>query len=189
LNFNRRGLVVLAAAAVGLLVLAGCGSSSNDNSSSSTSANAPSSTSASTAGQSSAGATTSGAATVDAAQSSDLGQTILVGAGGRTLYDFEKDESGQSECNGACATAWPPLTTKGAPKASGGAEQSKLGTIKRDDGSTQVTYDGHPLYYFEGDTKPGQASGNGSDAFGAEWYALQPSGENAEEGGGSGDSS
>jgi predicted lipoprotein with Yx(FWY)xxD motif len=171
--------MALAAATAGVLVLAGCGSSG---STTSTTSSAPSSGSSS----SSAGAV------VNTANNSDLGQTILVGANGQTLYNFEKDEPDESYCNGDCTKAWPPLTTTGAPRASGDVDQSKLGTLKRDDGTTQVTYDGHPLYYYAEDENPGEAKGNGSDEFGAEWYALQPNGKNAEESGGgsgSGDSS
>jgi hypothetical protein len=79
-----------------------------------------------------------------------------------------------------CARVWPPYTTKGGPKASEGAEAAKLGTLKRDDGSTQVTYNGAPLYLYASDTQAGEANGNQLDQFGAEWYALHPSGEKAE---------
>ncbi len=178
----RTTRAAFAVATIGAIALAGCGSSSSSTSSTTASTTTPSSTT------SSSPAPAGGAAAVGTADNSDLGQTILVGANGMTLYNFEKDESDESYCNGECAKAWPPLTTNGAPKSSGDASQSQLGTIKRDDGSMQVTYDGHPLYYFEGDKKPGEATGNGSEAFGAEWYALQPSGENAEGKGGDEDS-
>ena len=113
------------------------------------------------------------------ADNSKLGQ-ILVDAQGRTLYLFEKDESDESYCSGKCAKVWPPYTTKGGPKAGKGAEASKLGTVKRDDGSTQVTYNGSPLYLYVSDKQAGEASGNELDQFGAEWYALRPSGDKAE---------
>ena len=87
------------------------------------------------------------------ADNSKLGH-ILVNAQDRTLYLFEKDESDESYCNGNCAKLWPPYTTKGGPKAGKGAEASKLGTLKRDDGSTQVTYNGSPLYLYAGDKQP-----------------------------------
>jgi predicted lipoprotein with Yx(FWY)xxD motif len=114
---------------------------------------------------------------------------VLVNSKGYTLYLFEKDESDESYCNGACAQVWPAVTTQGEPQASGAVDASKLGTVKREDGTTQVTYAGHPLYTYVKDTKPGQANGNEVDSFGAEWYALQPNGEKAEggeSGGGSG---
>lgn len=126
-------------------------------------------------------ATSSGvnAPVVSAASLPELGR-ILVDSKGFTLYDFHKDKGAKSACYDACANVWPPLTTESAPKASGGAMASKLGTTKRKDGSLQVTYAGHPLYTYEADTKPGDAKGNDFSSFGAEWYALQPSGEEAE---------
>jgi predicted lipoprotein with Yx(FWY)xxD motif len=106
---------------------------------------------------------------------------ILVNSKGVTLYLFEKDKKGKSACSGACAKAWPPLLTKGKPKASGGASAAKLGTTKRTDGTTQVTYNGHPLYTFIMDAnKPGRTAGQGVDAFGAEWYVLGTNGKGIE---------
>jgi predicted lipoprotein with Yx(FWY)xxD motif len=105
-------------------------------------------------------------------RSTTLG-TILVDAKGRTLYLFMKDKNGKSACTGACATAWPPLLTKGQPKTAGRASASKLGTTKRSDGTTQVTYNSHPLYRFIQDKNtPGSIKGQGLKAFGAEWYVL-----------------
>ncbi len=87
------------------------------------------------------------------------------------------DAKGMSSCSGACAKAWPPLTTKGKPIASGSVKASQLGTIKRSDGTEQVTYDGHPLYYFDRATpRAGTTNGQGSDAFGAKWWLVSPSG-------------
>jgi predicted lipoprotein with Yx(FWY)xxD motif len=108
--------------------------------------------------------------------------TFLVGTNGRTLYLFEKDKSKKSTCSGACATAWPPLLTRGKPKASGKAKASLLGTTKRSDGTTQVTYNGHPVYYFIQDKKAGDTKGEGVDGFGAEWYVLSTSGKKIEKG-------
>jgi hypothetical protein len=82
-----------------------------------------------------------------------------------------------STCSGACATAWPPLIAKAAPTAGTGATASDLATISRSDGSKQVTYDGHPLYYFAGDSGAGQTNGEGVNGFGAPWYLLAPSGQ------------
>jgi predicted lipoprotein with Yx(FWY)xxD motif len=115
-------------------------------------------------------------------RASSLGQ-ILVDANGRTLYLFEADTTTASTCSGACAQAWPPLTTNGAPKAAGSATQSLLGTTSRSDGTTQVTYNGHPLYRFVNDTKPGDTSGEGSTAFGAGWDVLSPAGDKIEKAG------
>jgi predicted lipoprotein with Yx(FWY)xxD motif len=122
----------------------------------------------------------SGTASVDLADSS-LGK-ILVDGKGRTLYLFEADKGTTSACDGACADAWPPLTTSGRPKAGPGVTAEKLGTAKRSDGTTGVTYNGHPLYTFAGDSGPGQVSGQGSDGFGAEWYVLSAAGNAIETG-------
>jgi predicted lipoprotein with Yx(FWY)xxD motif len=104
--------------------------------------------------------------------------TVLVDARGRTLYLFEKDKTKKSTCSGACAANWPPLTTSGTPKASGGVNAHKLGTTKRSDGKTQVTYNGHPLYTFVIDNnKPGSTKGEGVNAFGAKWYVVGTNGK------------
>jgi predicted lipoprotein with Yx(FWY)xxD motif len=121
-----------------------------------------------------------GAGVVKAAKVGDLG-TIVVNSAGLTLYDFHKDKGGTSACYGACASAWPPLLTEGEPKADAGAMASQLGTTKRKDGTVQVTYNGWPLYTYAGDQAPGEANGNDIDQFGAEWYALQPNGEEPED--------
>lgn len=120
------------------------------------------------------------AGTVSAAKAGDLG-TILVTSEGMTLYDFHRDQGGQSSCYGACAGAWPPLLTEGNPQAQGAAKRSMLGTTKRKDGTIQVTYNGWPLYTYVGDQAPGEANGNDIDQFGAEWYALQPNGQEPED--------
>jgi predicted lipoprotein with Yx(FWY)xxD motif len=108
---------------------------------------------------------------------SDLGQ-ILVDSDGMTIYLFEKDTSGDaSTCSGACAESWPPVTVKGDATAGDGVDASKLTTFKRDDGTTQVAYNGHPLYLYAGDSAPGDTNGNEVDQFGAEWYAMNAAGE------------
>jgi predicted lipoprotein with Yx(FWY)xxD motif len=122
-----------------------------------------------------------GAAAI-ATASSPLGR-IVVDSRGRTLYLFEKDENRRSACYEQCATSWPPLLTDGKPVARGGVNQALLGRIRRADGSEQVSYAGHPLYRFLGDRKPGQTTGEGSQAFGAGWEALSPAGEGIEAGG------
>jgi predicted lipoprotein with Yx(FWY)xxD motif len=107
---------------------------------------------------------------------------ILVNGNSQTLYLFEKDKNGKSACSGACATAWPPVLTKGKPKASGGVKLALLGTTKRADGTTQVTYNKHPLYRFKGDqNKVGDTKGEGLDAFGAEWYVVGTNGKKIED--------
>jgi predicted lipoprotein with Yx(FWY)xxD motif len=169
----RRPLVALVAlAAVGVLA-AGCGSSGSGSGSGSGSSGGGGiyggggGTTPSTGAQ-------SGVATVTAA-SSKLGM-VLVDGSGRTLYLFEKDEPNQSACSGACVAAWPVDQSSGAPKAGSGVKASLLGTISRGDGTTQVAYNGHPLYYYAGDSGPGQQSGQGIDAFGAKWFVVTPAG-------------
>jgi predicted lipoprotein with Yx(FWY)xxD motif len=101
---------------------------------------------------------------------------VLVDARGRTLYLFEADNGTSSHCYGKCASAWPPLLSTGKPQATGGARAALLGDTRRADGSLQVTYHGHPLYYFAKDTRAGQTLGEGIDGFGGEWYVLDRSG-------------
>ncbi|GAA2780556.1 hypothetical protein GCM10010441_01640 [Kitasatospora paracochleata] len=113
--------------------------------------------------------------TLVAVNGSKLGM-ILTDSQGRTLYLFEKDSATMSACDGACATAWPPLTTTGTPQAGAGVSAADLGTLTRADHSVEVTYHGHPLYYYSGDQKAGDTNGEGSTAFGASWYVLNPSG-------------
>lgn len=102
---------------------------------------------------------------------------ILVDQRGRTLYLFAKDRNGKSTCYGACAAYWPALTTKGKPTAVTGARKALLGTTRRKDGRLQVTYHGHPLYRFSGDTAAGQTSGEGLTDFGGGWWAVSPAGK------------
>lgn len=121
-------------------------------------------------------APTPNAGTTVKVASTKLGN-ILVDANGRTLYLFLADSANVSNCNSSgCVAYWPPLLTKGAPQAGPGVNASLLGTTTRKDGTVEVTYAGHPLYYFLPDTKPGQVSGQGVDSFGAEWYVVSPSG-------------
>src|SRR4051794_22349657 len=102
--------------------------------------------------------------------------SILVDARGRTLYLFEADHAGMSACSGACAAVWPPLATSGDPGAGAGVQPAGLGTIGRGGGARQVTYGGHPLYAYAGDTRPGATAGQGLDQFGAKWYVLDAAG-------------
>jgi predicted lipoprotein with Yx(FWY)xxD motif len=107
--------------------------------------------------------------------------TVLVDGQGRTLYLFEKDKGSASSCSGACASIWPPLTAAHSV-AGPHVSAATLGSIKRADGKTEVTYAGHPLYTYAGDTKPGDTRGQGLDQFGAEWYVLAPSGQKIDNG-------
>jgi len=105
----------------------------------------------------------------------------LVDGRGHSLYLFEKDEGGESYCGGACAAVWPPLETSAKPRASSGIDAGALGTIKRDDGDMQVTYHGHPLYYYAADAStPGKAKGEDIQQFGAGWYLVTAGGKPVE---------
>ncbi len=104
-----------------------------------------------------------------------LGQ-ILVDTNGRTLYLFESDSATNSTCYGSCASAWPPATTAAAPHAGTGASAAFLGTVHRNGGTNQLSYNGHPLYYYAGDAKAGDTTGQGLLQFGAKWYVLDPHG-------------
>ncbi|HEX5029226.1 MAG TPA: hypothetical protein VFV56_10480 [Gaiellaceae bacterium] len=115
-------------------------------------------------------------ATAVATGPSGLGRIVVDGRG-HTLYLFEKDRRGTSRCAGLCATYWPPLLTSGKSVASKGARRALLGTIRRADGTRQVTYAGHPLYTFSGDARRGQTNGEGLTDFGAGWYAVSPVGK------------
>jgi predicted lipoprotein with Yx(FWY)xxD motif len=122
-----------------------------------------------------AGGATAGGARVDVAKS-HLGR-IVVDSKGITLYDFPPDRGTSSVCYGACAALWPPLLTHGKPAAGRGVRASLLGTTKRKDGKIQVTYAGHPLYYFVTDRKPGQTTGQGINQFGGPWWIISPAGK------------
>jgi predicted lipoprotein with Yx(FWY)xxD motif len=155
--------VQLAIPLASALLLAACSSA----------AASPSAPASSAAAGSSASASTTG--TVITAQAGSAG-TFLTNGSGRTVYLWAKDGMNMSACSGACAAAWPPVPATGTLTATGGANASDLGTITRSDGTKQVTYDGHPLYYFVGDSAAGQTNGQGSDNFGAKWWLVAPSG-------------
>jgi predicted lipoprotein with Yx(FWY)xxD motif len=162
-----------AGAAVGVALLAAACSSSSTSATAPASSSAPASSPAAAA-PSSAAPAASGSTVITTATTS--AGTFLTDGSGRAVYLWVKDTGDKSACSGACAGAWPPVTTTGAPTAAGSATASDLGTITRSDGSKQVTYDGHPLYYFVGDSGPGSAKGQGSDGFGAKWWLVSPSG-------------
>src|SRR3954447_19702986 len=102
--------------------------------------------------------------------------SVLVDSRGRTLYLFEKDTNNASMCAGSCASIWPPLTTTGTPQAMGAAQASLVGAVRRADGAMQVTYHGHPLYLYVGDSEAGDVRGQGLNQFGAVWDAVGPTG-------------
>lgn len=168
---SNHAMALLAIAAA--LIIAGCGSGGNGSAyggkdsttDSSTSGNQPSPPSG---------------AVVSVGSVPKLG-SVLVDSNGLTLYDFHKDKGATSSCYGDCAAVWPPLLTEGKPQTANGAAAAKLGTSERKDGTTQVSYAGHPLYTYAADNKPGDSKGNDIDSFGAEWYALEPSGQEPED--------
>jgi predicted lipoprotein with Yx(FWY)xxD motif len=171
----KQPLALGVAGVAALSLLAGCGSSS---SSSSSAASAP----ASTPTQSTAASTTASSSGV-AVQSKHgkLGTILAAGPKRLTVYLFEADKGTTSACSGACAKVWPPVTTEGKPTASGGAVSADLGTTMRSDGTEQVTYKGHPLYFYDDDKDSGDAYGEGSKQFGASWYVLKPNGSKVDE--------
>ena len=115
---------------------------------------------------------TGSAAVVNVGQNSTLG-SFLVDAKGMTLYLYTKDSPNTSACYGGCATIWPPLLTTGAATAGAGVTASLLGTTKRTDGTTQVTYNGWPLYYYAGDKATGDTTGENVQGV---WFVITPAG-------------
>ena len=157
-----RKLLTAAGLAAAVLAVAACASSSSSTSS-------PASSGTPAAGASAAGA--SSGATVT--ERTIGGTEVLTNSAGFTLYWFAPDTSTTSKCTGSCATYWPPV--KG-PATAGSGVTGTLGTITRSDGTTQVTYDGHPLYTYVGDTAPGQNKGNGLNLSGGVWHEVTVSG-------------
>jgi predicted lipoprotein with Yx(FWY)xxD motif len=170
----RRSLIV---ASLLLLGLAACSSSDNSGGSTGTtgSTGAASPTEAPSPTPTQSPATGGSGETEVESEDSSLG-TILVDAKGNTLYVFMNDTSDVSTCTGDCAASWPALIAKGEVKAGGGGgvDASLLGTSARDDGTMQVTYNGHPLYHFSGDQAPGDTNGQG---VGGIWFVVSPAGD------------
>src|SRR3954468_4130377 len=156
---RRIGMAVIAAAAL-TLILGACGSSSSKKTTTSTTA-----------------AAAQHAPGVKVALRKVSFGTVLVGPNSHTVYLFLKDKGTTSQCNGKCAVAWAPLTTSGQPQVGPGLKASLLGTSNRSDGTMQVTYGGHPIYYYDDDKKPGMTEGEGKKEFGAEWYAVGADGK------------
>jgi predicted lipoprotein with Yx(FWY)xxD motif len=177
-NLKRRSapargwLLSLGGLAAVALAVAGCGGGSS--SSNQASGSQASGYGATVSAKSATPAPASGAASV-ALANTKFGK-ILVDGKGETLYLWQADTKSMSTCAGACAQVWPPLTTSGQPTAGHGVLASKLGTSRRSDGTTEVTYNGHPLYTFVGDKAPGQTTGEGNKGFGAEWDVLTAAG-------------
>jgi predicted lipoprotein with Yx(FWY)xxD motif len=179
---RSQSLAAVAVSAVALLAVAGCGSSSNSTTGSSSTAGESGGGAYGSSGETTSKPTTStpavGAAVVSVSTVPKVGK-VIVDKKGFTLYDFHNDKGDNSSCYGACAAAWPAALTEGEPQVGEGAMASKIGMTERKDGTLQVTYAGHPMYTFVEDKKPGEAHGNDTSAFGAQWYALMPSGEEA----------
>jgi predicted lipoprotein with Yx(FWY)xxD motif len=108
---------------------------------------------------------------------------VLTDATGRSVYLFESDTGTSSTCYGDCAGLWPPVTMSGSPTGRAPVQAALLGSTPRRNGGTQVTYAGHPLYYYASDQGPGDTMGQGLQSFGGGWDLLKPSGEKAESGG------
>ena len=167
--------IVIGAVGIGLMAAACSSGSGTSASSPASSRAAPYASSPAATGPAATGQA-SGAAAASLAAISGIPAKALVGSTGHTVYLFQADKNGKSACSGACAAAWPPVTVTGTPRAGSGVSQALLGTIKRPDGTMQLTYNGHPLYYFTADTAAGTAHGQAVKAFGAEWYAVNASG-------------
>ncbi len=160
----RNRWLVPAGAVAAVLVVAACGSSS----SSSGGSGGSSSSSAASAPAASSGATL---------KTTKIGSaTVLTNAKGFTVYWFVPDTSTKSNCNGSCATYWPPVP---GPASAGPGVTGQLGTITRSDGSKQATWNGHPLYTYVADTAPGMAKGNGTNLSGGVWHDIVLSGSAA----------
>jgi predicted lipoprotein with Yx(FWY)xxD motif len=156
---NKARTLIAGLASIGAvaLVVAGCGSGGSSSSSSGSNASP------------------AGSANALVGQSTPLGK-ILTTDGGRALYLFAKDKGPQSTCSGACAANWPPFTAAKKPAVSGGAASSDIKLVKRSDGKMQVTYNGHPLYFYAGDSSAGQINGQGLNTFGAPWWVVSTAG-------------
>jgi predicted lipoprotein with Yx(FWY)xxD motif len=172
---RKVGLVAITAIALGFLIAA-CGGKSKSSSTNSSAAPAGTSTPAASGGYGNSSTPAAApVALITTKQAGKLGTVLAYGSKRLTVYLFEGDKGSSSSCTGACASVWPPVTGKG--QVSGAAMSADLGTFKRSDGKTQVTYKGHPLYRYSRDKDDGDTYGEGIKSFGAEWYALAPSGK------------
>ena len=177
---SRKPLGVILLGLVTAVLVAACGSSASSTTTTpATSSAAPAAAATTTASKAAAKGIAIGTA-------HGANGTYLTGASGRAVYLWVADAKNMSSCAGACAQAWPPVPASGAPVATGGVKSADLGTITRSDGSKQVTYNGHPLYYFAGDPQAGSTSGEGNDGFGAKWWLVSTAGAAITTGGASG---
>jgi predicted lipoprotein with Yx(FWY)xxD motif len=172
--------LIAIASAAGALLLASCGGDDDDDGSGGSVGAATSTPAATETGSAAPVAEETGSAatakgTTIQVSNSDYGQ-ILFGGEDQAIYLFDRESGSKSECYGECAAAWPPVLTKGEPQAGSGTDAGLLGTTKRNDGTTQVTYSGHPLYYYAHEG-PGQVLCHNVSEFGGLWLVVEPSGE------------
>ncbi|HEX2071491.1 MAG TPA: hypothetical protein VHF90_07570 [Thermoleophilaceae bacterium] len=166
---TRRTLLALAAAA---LVAGGCGDDDNGDPGASNSDGPAMKADAAMKADSAMEATRKGA--IVKVVGSEYGP-VVADRKGEAFYLFDKEQTNKAQCYGDCAVAWPPVLTKGEPRAGKGAKQKLLGTTKRRNGTLQVTYAGHPLYYYKDDT-PGNILCQDVDEFGGLWLVVKPNG-------------
>ena len=158
-----RNLMAAAACAAGIALAAtACSSSLSSNGTTAAPAASSATAQPSTPAAAASASSSMAATTIDLRSASGIDDKFLADGQGRALYLFEADKGTTSTCTGACAAAWPPVTASAMPMAGGGVSQSLLGTTKRADGTEQITYNGHPLYYFAADTGAGMVKGQGS---------------------------
>lgn len=170
-------LAVGAIASIVALLALGCGGATKTTSSAASNASLPETKAIPTVASTTSSATTpSGDGTVVITKLVKLGRILAAGPKKLTVYLFEGDKGTTSTCSGVCAQTWRPVTTSSAPAVAEMAIPGDLGTITRPDGTKQVTYFHHPLYYYTKDRKSGDAHGQGVKSFGSRWYALRPIG-------------
>jgi predicted lipoprotein with Yx(FWY)xxD motif len=161
------------ATAAGALALAGCGGDDGSSDSSSSGAS-PYGGGAAATTETTQSTEPEGSGTTIKLAGSQFGR-ILFGENDQAIYLFEKESGPKSECYGECAAAWPPVLTEGGPRPGPGVKGAKLGVTEREDGGTQVTYNGHPLYYYA-DEGPGEVTCHNVDEFGGLWLVVDPAG-------------
>lgn len=182
--------LTLAGAVATIALMAGCGSSSSTTTGTTAASSTPTATASTAAASTAAASTTAPAsAIVVSTKHGKLGTILAAGPKKLTVYMFESDKGTTSTCSGPCAEGWPPVVSATTAQAGGQAVASDLGTTTRPDGTKQVTYKGHPLYFFVKDKDAGDTYGQGSSAFGAGWYVLKPSGSKVDDDDDGGDNS
>jgi predicted lipoprotein with Yx(FWY)xxD motif len=172
-SFNKFLIPATAGAA---LLLAACGSSSHSSNTNSPAASTAPATQPAPTQPTPAQPTSSSSSALTVGTATGSVGTYLTGASGRALYIWVADPKGKSNCMGACAKAWPPLTASSMPKVAGGVHAADLSLVTRSDGTKQVAYVGRPLYYFLGDPTKGTTRGQGNNGFGAKWWLVSPAG-------------